>query len=84
MILTELYVNLGTQGVYRGISINELQNHSNAYMLYIGHVTLINTIRKLYILHLYCFAKLRKVHINNLLLGIRKLKVQVEKCFQIL
>ena len=41
-------------------------------------------VRKLYILHLYCLAKLRKVHINNLLLGIRKLKVQVEKCFQIL
>ena len=86
MILTELYVNLGTQGVYRGISIsmNKLQQHSNAYILYIRHVTLINTIRKLYILHLYCLAKLRKVHINNLLLGIRKLKVQVEKCFQIL
>ena len=71
MILTELYIHLGAQNVYRGI-------------LYIGHVTLINTTRKLYILHLYCLAKLRKVHINNLLLGIRKLKVQVEKCFQIL
>ena len=66
------------------ISMNKLQQHSNAYILYIRHVTLINTIRKLYILHLYCLAKSRKVHINNLLLGIRKLKVQVEKCFQIL
>ena len=99
MIITELYVNLGTQGVYFPnqalivvsgistaitISMNKLQQYSNAYILYIGHVTLINIIRKLYILHLYCLAKSRKVHINNLLLGIRKLKVQVEKCFQIL
>ena len=67
MILTELYVNLWTQG-YTTYHVN------NHYHL----------ARKLYILNLYCLAKLRKVHINNLLLGIRKLKVQVEKCFQIL